>query len=102
VTRFASKDHFASYTGTAPLEASSGEVTRHRLSRAGNRQLNSALYIMALSQIRQPTAGRDYYLRKITQGKSRREALRCVKRRLSDVVYRTLVRDLEHQLAAAP
>lgn len=93
VTRFANKDHFASYTGTAPLEASSGEVTRHRLSRVGNRQLNSALYIMALSQIRQPTAGQAYYRRKISEGKSRREALRCLKRRLSDLVYRTLIND---------
>jgi transposase len=100
VTRFATKDHFASYTGTAPLEASSGDVTRHRLSRVGNRQLNSALYIMALSQIRQPTAGQDYYRRKLAEGKSRKEALRCVKRRLSDVIYRTLLADADrHQLA---
>ncbi len=99
ITRFANKDRFASYTGTAPLEASSGEVTRHRLSRVGNRQLNSALYIMALSQIRQPTPGQDYYRRKLAEGKSRREALRCVKRRLSDLVYRTLLADHQHRLA---
>jgi len=98
ITRFANKDRFASYTGTAPLEASSGDVTRHRLSRVGNRQLNSALYIMALSQIRQPTAGQDYYRHKITAGKSRREALRCVKRRLSDLVYRTLLADHQRTL----
>ena len=98
ITRFNNKDQFASYTGTAPIEASSGNIVRHRLSRAGNRQLNSALYIMALSQIRQPTAGQDYYRRKIAEGKSRREALRCVKRRLSDLVFRTLLADHQRHL----
>ena len=64
VSRFATKAQFASYTGTAPIEASSGEVVRHRLSRAGNRQLNHALHLMlqlmAICQISHDTAGRIY------------------------------------------
>ncbi len=98
VRRFPTKDHFASYTGTAPIEASSGDVIRHRLSRAGNRQLNHALYIMAICQIRQPTLGQIYFRRKLSEGKSQKEALRCLKRRLSDAVFH----QLEHDLAAMP
>jgi transposase len=58
VRRFPTKHHFAAHTGTAPLEASSGQVVRHRLSRAGDRKLNHALYLMAIVQIRHPPAGR--------------------------------------------
>jgi transposase len=93
VGRFATKAQFASYTGTAPIEASSGQVVRHRLSRAGNRQLNHALHLMAICQIGHDTAGRAYYQRKLSEGKSSREALRCLKRRLSDVVYQRLLTD---------
>ena len=86
--------HYASYTGTAPLEVSSGEVQRHRLSRGGDRQLNRALHIAALTQARMPgTEGHGYFRRKLAAGKSRNEALRCLKRRLSDVVYRCMVAD---------
>jgi transposase len=60
VDRFADRHHYASYTGTAPIEASSGEITRHRLSRAGNRQLNHAPHLMAICQIRHNTDGRRY------------------------------------------
>jgi transposase len=91
--RFRSAAAFASYNGTAPIDVSSGDVIRHRLSRAGDRQLNCCLHIMALTQIRQDTPSRAYYLRKRTDGKSHKEAMRCVKRRLSDVVYRQLLRD---------
>ena len=69
VARFATADHFASYTGTAPIEASSGEVVRHRLSRAGNRRLNSALHIVALSNKRYDPRGKAYYERKLAAGK---------------------------------
>ncbi|MEV5706380.1 transposase [Actinoallomurus sp. NPDC052274] len=86
VTRFRSAAAFASYCGAAPLAASSGDVKRHRLSRAGDRQLNSALHIMAITQIRRPAEGQASYQRKRTQGKSHKEALRCLKRRLCDVV----------------
>jgi transposase len=93
VRRFASKAHFASWTGTAPIDASSGQHQRHRLSRAGNRRINRVLHIMAIVQIRHDTKGRAYYRRKLAAGKTPMEALRCLKRRLSDVVYRQLVAD---------
>jgi transposase len=93
VRRFASKARFASWTGTAPIDASSGEQRRHRLSRAGNRRINRVLHVMAIVQIRHDTDGRAYYRRKLAAGKTPMEALRCLKRRLSDVVYRQLVAD---------
>jgi transposase len=102
VGRFATKAQFASYTGTAPIEASSGEVVRHRLSRAGNRQLNHALHLMAICQISHDTAGRSYYQRKRAEGKSSKEALRCLKRRLSDVVYQRMLADQRHAQTPAP
>jgi transposase len=91
VARFATADAFASYTGTAPLEVSSGEVTRHRLSRAGNRRLNCALHIAAMANKRHDPRGKAYYAKKIDAGKGKKGALRCLKRRLSDVVFRQLV-----------
>ena len=102
IHRFRSAAAFASYTGTAPIEVSSGDVVRHRLSRAGDRQLNHALYMMALSQIRHDTDGRAYYQRKRAAGKGHKEAMRCLKRRLSDTVYRQLLRDAQQTLAAGP
>ena len=93
VARFATRHHFATYTGTAPIEASSGEVVRHRLNRGGNRRLNHALHMMAIVHIRFDGPSRDYYLRKRAEGKSSKEALRCLKRRLSDVIYRQLQHD---------
>jgi transposase len=93
IRRFPSKHHFAAHTGTAPLEASSGQVVRHRLSRAGDRKLNHALYMMAMVQVRRPSAGQAYYQRKLAEGKSPKEALRCLKRRLSDAIYRYLLAD---------
>jgi transposase len=93
VARFPSRDHFASYTGTAPVAASSGGHHRHRLNRAGNRQLNHALYIAAITQIRNDTPGRAYYRRKLAAGKSTKEALRCLMRRISDAAWRQLQLD---------
>ena len=93
VARFPTKAHFASYSGTAPLEASSGEVVRHRLSLAGNRRLNYALHMVAVCQARSDARGGVYYRKKITEGKSRKEALRCLKRRVCDAVFRSLVAD---------
>ena len=92
IARFPDRDHFASWTGTAPLDASSGDHIRHRLSRAGNRRMNHVLYVAAISQIRQDSEGRRYYRRKLAQAKTGKEALRCLKRRLSDLVYRQLRR----------
>jgi transposase len=93
VGRFPSKAHFASYSGTAPVEASSGEVVRHRLSLAGNRKLNYALHMVATSQARSDAPGGAYYRKKLAEGKSGKEALRCLKRRVSDAVFRSLVAD---------
>ncbi len=93
ITRFPTKGHFASWNGTAPLDASSGDQIRHRLSRAGNRQINRTLHIMATVQLRNPTEGRAYYDRKRASGKTSMEAMRCLKRRLSDIVYRHMVDD---------
>jgi transposase len=95
VTRFASRAHFASWNGTAPLDASSGDHTRHRLSRAGNRRINRVLHIMAVVQLRHDTEGRRYYRRKLAAGKTPMEAMRCLKRRLSDLVYRQMANDAE-------
>lgn len=100
VQRFDSAAAFASFNGTAPIEVSSGDVVRHRLSRAGDRQLNHALHMMAITQLSGDTAGRAYYRGKRAAGKSHKEALRCLKRRLSDVVYRQLSHDLINGSAA--
>jgi transposase len=88
ITRFPDRGHFASWNGTAPIDASSGDHVRHRLSRAGNRQINRVLHIMATVELRHPGVGRDYFDRKKAGGKTSMEAMRCLKRRLSDVVYR--------------
>jgi transposase len=93
ITRFPSKAHFASWNGTAPIDASSGDQTRHRYSRKGNRQINRVLHTMARVQLRHPTEGRAYYDRKTADGKGAMEAMRCVKRRLSDIVYKTMLSD---------
>ncbi len=93
IARFPTKGHFASWNGTAPIDASSGDNNRHRLSRSGNRRLNRVLHIMAIVQLRNDTEGRRYFERKKAAGKSSMEALRCLKRRLSDVVYRQMVAD---------
>ncbi|GAA3245369.1 IS110 family transposase [Streptomyces labedae] len=101
ISRFPSEHHFASYVGAAPLDASSGKNVRHRLNTGGNRALNSALHIIAVCQIRSPSRGQDYYLRKIAEGKTPAEARRALKRRLSNVVYRIMKRDHRSHLAAA-
>ena len=93
VTRFPSADDFASYTGTAPLDASSGERRRHRLNTTGNRQLNTALHTIAVCQARDPGPGRIYCLRKISERKTPAEARRALKRRLANIVYRQLLKD---------
>ncbi|MEE6273190.1 transposase [Georgenia sp. MJ206] len=102
ITRFPNRHHFASWTGTAPIDASSGDHVRHRLSRGGNRQINRTLHIMATVQLRNPGVGRDYYDRKKASGKSSMEAMRCLKRRLSDIVYRTMLADLVESIGTGP
>jgi transposase len=93
ITRFADRGRFASWNGTAPLDASSGDQKRHRLSRAGNRRINRTLHIMAIVQLRHDTEGRRYFDRKVAAGKTKREAMRCLKRRLSDLVYTQMRND---------
>jgi transposase len=94
--RFTTASRYAAYTGTAPIEFSSGGRTVHRLSRRGNRRLNHALHCAAITQIRhRHSPGRDYYDRKLADGHTPREAIRSLKRRLSDVVWRHLVADAQ-------
>jgi transposase len=93
VTRFPTKGHFATYNATAPVEASSGDRPRHRLNQRGNRKLNHAIHIAAICQLRYDTEGRTYYQRKIAKGKTSKEAVRALKRRISDRVYRHLIAD---------
>jgi transposase len=95
VARFADRNRFASWTGTAPLDASSGEQNRHRLSRAGNRRMNHMIHIAAISQLRLDTDGRAYYRRKRAAGKKPLEAIRCLKRKISDAIYRQLLADAQ-------
>jgi transposase len=99
-TRFATASRYAAYTGCAPIEFSSGGRTTHRLSRRGNRRLNHALHCAAITQIRhRQSPGRSYYDRKPAEGKTPREAIRALKRRLSDIVWRHLVADAQHTTA---
>ncbi|MGH3340662.1 MAG: IS110 family transposase [Propionibacteriaceae bacterium] len=94
ISRFATAAAFASYAGVAPVEISSAAHLRHRLSRSGDRQLNHALHLIAVTQIRMPTsAGRAYYQTKIAAGKTEKEARRCLKRRLADHLWRLMIRD---------
>jgi transposase len=94
VRRFASRDHFAAYAGVAPIEHSSGGRIAHRLSRRGHRKLNNAIHMVALTQIRNPgTEGRIYFEREAAEGKTKREALRSLKRHVSNAIYRQLVLD---------
>jgi len=103
ITRFPDRGHFASWSGTAPVDASSGDNTRQRLSRGGNRNINQVLHIMATVQLRtRTTQGRAYYDRKVAAGKTPNEAMRCLKRRLSDIVYRTMLGDLIAAAATKP
>ena len=93
-TRFPNADAYANYNGTAPIERSSGGHRIHRLSRRGNRQLNHALHMAAVTQIRHAhSPGRGYYDAKLAEGKTKKKALRALKRQLSNVVYRQLIAD---------
>ncbi len=94
IARFANRDRFAAYNGTAPIEVSSGGRIVHRLSRRGNRQLNHAIHIAAITQIRHAhSPGRAYYERRISEGKTTKEAIRALKRRISNALYERLVAD---------
>ena len=101
VFRFPSRDHFAAYNGTAPVEVSSGGRKVYRLSLRGNRRLNHAIHMAAISQIRHKHSdGRAYYDKKVAEGKTHKEALRCLKRRISDTIYAALTADARRAAAA--
>jgi transposase len=102
IHRFADRDKFASWNGTAPLDASSAAQTRHRVSRAGNRRINPALHIMTVVQLRHRTEGRAYLDAKTAAGKGSMEAMRALKRRLSNVVYTQMLADQKRREATGP
>lgn len=93
VRRFRSKDAFARHNGTAPLPVWSGNRERHRLSRTGNRQLNASVHRIAVTQMRCHDDAVAYLERRRAHGNTKSEALRALKRRLSDIVYRALLAD---------
>ena len=102
VSRFPDRDHFAAYNGTAPIEVSSGPRKIYRLSRRGNRRLNHVIHMAAVTQIRyRHSDGRAYYERKLAEGKTPKEALRALKRRVSDAIYGRLQADTR-RAAAGP
>ena len=93
-SRFRCADAFAAYAGVAPIEVASGDKARHRLSRTGDRQLNSAIHLVAVTRVRMPnSAGRAYFDTKIAEGKTRNEAMRCLKRRLAYHLWRLMITD---------
>jgi transposase len=100
VSRFPGRDHFAAYNGTAPVEVSSGNRKIHRLSLRGNRRINHAIHMAAITQIRYPHSdGRAYYDKKIAEGKTHKEALRSLKRQISDAVFARLQADARQAAA---
>ena len=102
VSRFPSRGHFASYNGTAPAEVSSGNRKIHRLSLRGNRRINHAIHMAAITQIRHKhSEGRAYYEKKLAEGKTHKEALRSLKRRISDAIYARLRADARNTAAAS-
>jgi transposase len=101
VARFVDAEHFASYNGTAPTTWGSAGQARPCVNRGGNRRINHAIYMAALTQLRNPGPGREYYRRKITAGHKPKAALRCLKRRISDAIYRQLLADA-HALERGP
>jgi transposase len=102
IHRFRDRNRFASWNGTAPLDASSGEQQRHRLSRAGNRRINRVLHVMAVVQLRNQTAGRAYFDARKAAGKTSMEAMRSLKRQLSNVVFRRMLADQRRDEKTSP
>jgi transposase len=103
VARFGDADHFASYNATAPVEWGSGGGTGpFILNLGGNRRLNHAMHMIAVTQLRNDTPGRAYYRRKLAEGKTKKEAIRCLKRRISDPVYRRLIADAQRDQQRGP
>jgi transposase len=102
VSRFAGRDNFAAYDGTAPIEVSSGQRKVHRLSRRGNRRLNHAIHMVAITQVRhRHSEGRAYYDKKLAEGKTPKEALRALKRQISNAIFACLQADARRAAARA-
>jgi transposase len=100
VGRFPGRDHFAAYNGTAPIEVSSGKRKVYRLSRRGNRRLNHAIHMAAVTQIRhRHSKGRAYYDKKLAEGKTPKEALRALKRQVSNAIFACLQADARRAAA---
>ena len=100
VSRFPGRDHFAAYNGTAPIEVSSGQRKVYRLSRRGNRRLNHAIHMAAITQIRhEHSQGRAYYDRKLAEGKTPKEAVRALKRQVSNAIFACLQADARRAAA---
>jgi len=93
ISRFRSRAAFAMNNGTAPVSVSSGNQHRHRLNRGGNRQLNVAMHRIAVTQLKRPGPAKDYVAKRMAAGNTKTEALRALKRRISDEVYRRLLHD---------
>ena len=103
IRRFPTRDRFASYNGTAPIEVSSGDRKIYRLSRRGNRQLNHAIHMAAISQIRHHNSeGRAYYEKKIAEGMTGKTALRALKRKISNALYTRMIDDARRLAAKDP
>jgi transposase len=100
VSRFKDRDRFAAYNGTAPIEVSSGQRKACRLSRRGNRQASHAIHMAAVTRVRQKhSEGRAYFDKKLAEGKTRKEALRSLKRQVSDAVFSQLRADAQRAQA---
>ena len=100
VSRFPGRDHFAAYNGTAPVEVSSGNRKIHRLSLRGNRRINHAIHMAAITQLRHKHSdGRAYYEKKLAEGKTHKEALRSLKRKISDAIFARLQADARQAAA---
>ena len=103
VARFPGRDHFAAYNGTAPVEVSSGNRKIHRLSLRGNRRINHAIHMAAITQLRHKhSEGRAYYDKKVAEGKTHKEALRSLKRKVSDAIFARLRADARQASAEGP
>ena len=103
VARFPGRDHFASYNGTAPVEVSSGNRKIHRLSLRGNRRINHAIHMAAITQLRHKHSdGRAYYDKKVAEGKTHKEALRSLKRKVSDAIFGRLQADARQAREKGP
>ena len=102
IARFPSRDHFAAYNGTAPTEVSSGNRVVYRLSLRGNRRMNHAVHMAAVTQVRYSRSkGRAYYDKKIAEGKTSKEALRALKRQVSDALYQRMKADARRAAGTA-